>query len=348
MKGWILAILFAENALGFQTKIGNHNSLAVEIAVPCPRVAFSLASISDQNLARAQWRTSVPLSMAEDGAASDEKAADNEQTSLEEKIAGRKKRLIGGYKVMTAAFASFGSMLIATTKVPLFGAPSLMVAGISYIMIGAAENNRLASDTYKRLNIALFEFGAAGLLAGLGMRLGATVKLNAAWLLMFFVAVVNSIKGYGYGLKGWELGDASASEDLIKGMKLTLKTMVQIPNIKSAGYLAATLFIGFFKLQKLGEVFCGQGLSKIVTPLIGLARLMVLTIVLFTLKDAADRDRLEGTTFIQLNALSSLSFLAWAAFRGTAGTSLRPLLGAISGFTALNGVLSLTKKMETE
>jgi len=358
MKGSVLSILFAPSVLGFQyssplTNIGNpHNSLA---AVRHPRVAFS--PLSNQNfVARSKWsRANVfSLGMAaeeDDAAASEEKEADKKEDAaptMEEKIAGRKKRVIGGYKIMTATFALFGSMLIAKTKTPFFGAPSLMAAGISYIMIGAAENDRLASDTYKRLNIALFEFGAAGFLAGVGMRLGVSFNFSAAWLLMFFVSIVNSIKGYGYGLKGWELGDAGAGADLTNGMKANLKTMTQIPNIKSAGYLVATLFIGFLKMQKLVQVFCGRSLSQIVNPLIGLARLMVMTIALFTLKDAADRDRLEGTTFIQLNALSSLSFLSWATFHGTAGTPLRPALGAISGFTAINAVLSQLKKKKAE
>lgn len=252
------------------------------------------------------------------------------------KLAGRKKRVIGGYKIGSVAYGLFALIMLITTRQPFYSAGPLVTSGVSYIMIGAAENDQLKSDTYKRLNIALIEYGLVGFIAGM------TMKLNVAWKFACFVLFVNSIKGYGYGLKGWELGKACAKDDMISGMKYNLKAMFKIPNIKSAGYLAATLTVGVLKLRKLAEVLkisrTGGGSYILGTRLFSLARMMVLTIVMFTLKDAADRDRLEGTTFIELNALASISFALWAAYLSS------PIFGIFSAFTTINMVSSIKKK----
>jgi hypothetical protein len=74
---------------------------------------------------------------------------------------------------------------------------------------------------------------------------------------------------------------------------------------------------------------------------------MLLTIVLFTLKDASDRDRLEGTTFIELNALASLTFGSWAIYEKII-TPIGGLLGFLSAFTAFNGLTSQMRKSKKE
>jgi len=261
-----------------------------------------------------------------------------------EKIAGRKKRVIAGHKILVAGYLAFGAIFSAISRQPFFGTGPLLASGVSYIMIGAAEKSRLSSDTYKRLNIGLFEFGVTGFLAGILM------KLSPLWALTCFIAVVNSIKGYGYGLKGWELGDASAKDDLTNGMKKNIGLLTKVPNLKSAIYLAGTLAVGTLKLMKLAEIFniIKMSGSTIVlgTRLFRLAKLMMMTIVMITLKDAADRDRLEGATFIELNALASLTFGTWA-FYESVFTPIGGFLGCFSAFTAFNGVSSKMKKSKT-
>jgi hypothetical protein len=262
-----------------------------------------------------------------------------------EKVAGRKKRVIAGYKILVTGYLAIGVAIGAISRQPFYGTGPVLASGVSYIMIGAAENSQLSSDTYKRLNIGLFEYGATGILAGILM------KLNPLWALTCFIAVVNSIKGYGYGLKGWELGDACAKEDMSNGIKSSIEGLTKVPNLKSAVYLAGTLAVGTLKLAKLAEIFNIIKMSGspyvLGTRLFRLAKLMLLTIVMFTLKDASDRDRLEGTTFIELNALASLTFGSWAIYEKII-TPIGGLLGFLSAFTAFNGLTSQMRKSKKE
>lgn len=257
------------------------------------------------------------------------------------KVRGRKQRVITGYRLSMALFAVFGAVIAALSRQPLYGTGPLLAAGVSYILIGAAQNDRLSSETYKRLNIGLFEFGTVGLLAGYLM------KLSPAWGIACFIGIVNSIKGYGYGLKGWILQNNSAKDDLTEGMKGNIKTMAKIPNIKSFGYFLGTGAVGFLKVAKLLEVFTlikgSANPNTIGTRLFRLSKLMILTIIMFTLKDAADRDRLEGTTFIELNFLSSITFAIWSTYEKIT-SPVGGLFAALSAFTAFNGISSLSKK----
>ena len=258
-----------------------------------------------------------------------------------EKIEGRKKRVIAGYKIIVAGYLAFGAIICAISRKPFVAAGPLLASGVSYIMIGAAENSRLSSDTYKRLNIGLFEFGVTGFLAGILM------KLSPVWALTCFIAVVNSVKGCGYGLKGWELSEQSVTEEIKSGMKNNIEVLTKVPNLKSALYLAGTLAVGTFKLFNLSEIFniIKTSGSKYVlgTRLFRLSKLMLLTIIMFTLKDASDRDRLDGTTFIELNALASITFGTWA-FSENVFSAIGGSLGFASAFTAFNAISSQAKK----
>jgi hypothetical protein len=136
------------------------------------------------------------------------------------------------------------------------------------------------------------------------------------------VTLVNSIKGYGYGVKGWTLegGMSVVKDDWKKGIQSTFQTLISFPpNLQSAGYLAATIFVGSMKLLKLLDIIDliqggGEKGLLIASRLSRYAKLALLTAVSFTLQDAANRGRLEGTTFIELN------FLLAAAFATMAGT----------------------------
>ena len=285
------------------------------------------------------------LSMAEEPTDDKVEESATKKEVTPEKIAGRKKRVIAGYKILAASFGVYAAVIAAVSRDPYYGVGPLLASGVSYTLIGAADNSRLSSDTYKRLNIALFEYGLVGFF--LSSILGSMYP--AVWAATCFIAVVNSIKGYGYGLKGWKLEDACAKEDFISGMKSNLKCITKIPNLKSAGYLAATLLVGTLKLAKLFEVFNlmknGAGSYAVRTRLFRATKLMMLTIVMFTLKDAADRDRLDGSTFIELNALASVSFAASAACVKIT-TPLRVTFGLFAAFSAFNGILSTMKKVK--
>ena len=123
----------------------------------------------------------------------------DEDEKLTKKIAGRKKRVVTGYKITSISYLLLGLIIIAKNRIPYYGMGPLLVAGTTWILSDAATHDRLSSDTYKRLNlfvIASTLFSSSGniLMGGFGFE-----------RLMAFIAIVNSIKGYGYGLKGWDL-----------------------------------------------------------------------------------------------------------------------------------------------
>ncbi len=343
----ILFVFFASlisNAFCFQVP------LRLGYPIISGRLTQSVANTNTLLLPHSSKERIIPLNMAEEPVETSDEKNDVEETSKPkkavspQKLEGRKKRVIGGYKILAAAYGFFGFIMLGLTKNPFYSSGPLLAAGISYILIGAAENNRLSSDTYKRLNLALIEYGFVGFMAGICM------KLNLMWKIGCFIAFVNSIKGYGYGLKGWELAPASAKDDLINGMKANFKSMLRIPNMKSLGYSAATLTVGYLKLAKLVEVMklmVGGSAYTLGTRLFSLSRLMITTIVLYTLKDAADRDRLEGTTFIELNALAFLCFATWAVYEKLS-TPFGKLFAFFSVFTASNGVLSIMNKKNSK
>lgn len=260
-----------------------------------------------------------------------------------EKIIGRKKRVTMGYKISSFGFAAFTAFILAVTRKPFFAAGPLLASGNSYILLGAAQNDRLKSDTYKRLNLAQITYSGMGFVAGVLM------NLNITWKITCLVTFINSIKGYGYGLKGWELGSACAKEDITKGIQSTVKCLTNV-NLKSVGYLAATVLLGALNVSKLSEaanIFVSGGANYMLgTRLFRASKIMLLAVTTLTLKDAADRDRLEGTTFIELNFLSSLVFASWLFDYAMKGP-LPPLgiaMAVFSAYSAFNGLSSVMKK----
>jgi hypothetical protein len=235
---------------------------------------------------------------------------EGEKDKMAKKVKGRKKRVIGGYKIITFSYFLTGCVVAATSRVPYFGTGAILTAGLAYVLRDAAVNDRLTSDTYKRLNLAL---GTSALLSTVGTVLmqGATIQL-----LLGFIAVVNSIKGYGYGLKGWELKSACAKEDFANGFKTSLATMAKVPNLNSLAYLAATLTttsLTAIKISEVIELILGNSKKFLIgSRVYRVSKLLLMSTICFTLKDAADRDRLKGTTFIELNYMISFTFATMA------------------------------------
>ena len=216
-------------------------------------------------------------------------------------------------------------------------------------MISAAKHDRLGSDTYKRLNLALLEYGLLGLLV---IAIVGSRQPNPTLALALLLSVINSTKGYAYGVLGWDKQNSETTllKDVTNGIVASMKGFLLIPkNIKSAGYLGATGMITALKLLKLSEIV--KLLQANSSPSVGLAtlvaqlnRLAFFQIMLYTLKDAADRDRLGGTTFIQMNYLCSLAMgVQCAFFTGGVSTPLGALSAFFAAFCAFNGITSYMK-----
>mmetsp|Transcript_3238 Transcript_3238/g.4721 ORF Transcript_3238/g.4721 Transcript_3238/m.4721 type:complete len:340 (-) Transcript_3238:47-1066(-) len=283
--------------------------------------------------------TSVYSKMAEDAKV----GSKSKKVVTPEKIAGRKKRLKTVYKLVIAKTGILSAVIYAKCSNPFYTMGFVLAGGVSYILLGAAVNNRLSSDTYKRLNLGLFTYGLFALFAGNFM------KFPKIWSAACIITMINSIKGYGYGLKGWELKPTCAKEDFLNGIKSNTKTLLKIPNLNSAGYLAGTITLATLLFTKCREIINAIQ-SSTDTYMMGeslfrLSIFYILTLIMFTLKDASDRNRLEGTTFIELNAMTSVSFAAWA-LEGYRNTGFVPLhagasvfFSILSGFNALSSTL---------
>jgi hypothetical protein len=277
---------------------------------------------------------------------------DSDNESTQRKVAGRKKRVILGYRIVMIQFLVTTVLFVVSRggvkqrpRTPAFVAywtsGPLLVAGVSHILRGAAQHDRLSSDTYKRLNLFLAVYG----MLSLSMALLAPETFHGPLFIVPPVfATVNAIKGYGYGVLGWDKkkkksssGRSLLQSDIWNGFQETVKNLFSLPkgsstteNIvsisslaKSIGYLAATWAVALLAVGKAWDIVqlaAGGGAAAGTAPtkiLIAsrcsrLARLTLLSSILYTLKDAADRNRLTGTTFIQLNALSSWAFATMA------------------------------------
>lgn len=236
----------------------------------------------------------------------------------------------------------------------------MTAAVILYILKGAAIHDRLGSDTYKRLNLAVIAFALVQLAiptGTLGLSLALALKVPG------FLSLVNGIKGYGYGCLGWDKAKEMTTVlvDFKEGVQSTLKGMTVI-KAKSVGYIIGTLIMGSMSLIKSKELAAllffpsvtdtPATALMIFTKLSKMARLGVVATIMYTLKDASDRDRLSGTTFVQLNFLAAAAFSSIAFYLlptwGTGAASIGQVVvvSAIAGMSFFKGVVNSVAKKE--
>jgi len=286
---------------------------------------------------------------------------------MEKKVKGRKKRVVMGYRIVSVAYLVASIVAVVKNGISpvqsYFVAGPLLAAGMAHTLADAALHDRLSSDTYKRLNLFLGTYyGLVNLiLSSMTKRQFGSHPFWKLWTITSFITCVNCIKGYGYGVKGWKLeGDTLplAKKDLVEGLKYTIQSFFSIPkNAQSAGYWIATGTVASLKMKKLVEIIglllvvstsTSASWGIVATRLSRYAKLALLTGVMFTLKDAADRGRLNGTTFMQLNLLSSYVFGSMSAYLyQEAGSTITGLVGATAFFsvmTVFNAVVSLVLK----
>jgi hypothetical protein len=189
----------------------------------------------------------------------------------------------------------------------------LTAAGISNILSDAAKHDRLGSDTYKRLNLGLVAFNVINMMS----LLDPTLRLSIPPLSRGFRTIAFSqVLGALIAALGWKRGlrdGANPSIELLEGIKATIPSIWRTKG-RGALYrnillpICAAIAVVFWKLVIV--LYLTPGTST--TSTLGiLARLTLVTTMLFSLKDAGERNRLKGTTFIQMNALIGIwSFLS--------------------------------------
>jgi hypothetical protein len=198
-----------------------------------------------------------------------------------------------------------------------------LAAGTCHILADATSNDRLSSDTYKRLNCGLFFFCFVTLFAIPG-EAAFHPQFGPAILLMM---AMTFIKGWGCSLayEGWKTGVEESSG---RNASMTVKQLAA-----EFGYGIKSTVSGLFHTPRKGFVYLlyllvvlaggfsavmeAQFYMKYSAPLFDIslqwsafARLALVSSMVYSLKDAAERGRLTGTTFIQMNFMVALWALA--------------------------------------
>ena len=226
---------------------------------------------------------------------------------------------------------------------PLYAASGpYLAAGVSSTLESAASADRLGSDTYKRLALFLTEFNLCGLTTVLLAIGGTTLRQQ-----LFYVLSLASLLSLSPTAAGYKNGGGKLFGD-IGGV---IKEFFTFRNLNGFIYLGGVWFVATLKVLKIVDIVNliseGNAAKTLATRAVRLGRLALLTGTMLVLKSAADRDRLEGTTFIDLNVLSSVVFATMAFYIKTIRVGLGPLVYASAGFsafTALNAINSMIEK----
>jgi hypothetical protein len=288
---------------------------------------------------------------------------DDNDTGMVRKVKGRKQRLVMGYQISAVQHTVLSIVQLLSllsqsrirgdgqhyswpiTVYNIFGGGLFTEGGVLFILKGAAIHDRLASDTYQRLNIAIIVSAILQQLVPLGGGSGDSIPITLFQKLVLkgpaLIALIMCCKGYGYGVMGWDKSNYKRGgfmTNLMDGIQSTVKCMVNVKR-KSFGYLLGTILVGSITVMKGWEVIVAllalssssSSVSSTIllsSSLSRLAKLYLLTSIFFTLKDAADRDRLKGTTFVQLNMISAAAFASMAVYYAFTHT---PVIGGTVG-----------------
>lgn len=289
-------------------------------------------------------------------ASDDDKTDTTSTTSMAAKVAGRKKRLQIGYNVSSSIYLAASLLhllrrgIYSWSLYYVFGGGTFTMAMLLSILKGAAANDRLSSDTYKRLNLSVVAYALLQLL------LPVTGWVDRLFFkLPALLALVNGVKGYGYGVLGWDKSKDKSTilTDIKEGFSASIKSLSTY-NKQSVGYVVGTAFLaamGAVKVLELIKVLLFPGADAanksimILSRVSRIARLGLMTSIMYTLKDAADRGRLNGTTFVQLNYLMTAAFLTMTFYLSPLGpTPLGTISGGLSVLTLYNGVTQEKKE----
>jgi len=301
--------------------------------------------------------SSTTLLRSSSSESNDTSGGGDDEKKIEKKIAARKKRVEIGYQTAALAYALVTCVSFVKfqffQRVPLpinlfITAGPFMASSVAFHLVGSGSNDQLKSDACKRLILALASFGFIGLMAK-----DIVTTAQPLWIFACLVAMVNSIKGYGYGLKGWDLkmmdGNAGAVKDILGGTLASVKAVFTLPAIfsRSAGYAAMTITFAAMKSAILYKYISGSAESnKMVwcNLAFGYKKLLLLTMAAFTLKEAVDQDETEspkgwGAAPVGLGLATSVATGAMAAQSIASGNLyLGGWIACLAVFSAVDGI----------
>jgi hypothetical protein len=204
-----------------------------------------------------------------------------------------------------------------------------LAAATCKLLHKATRAGRLSSDTYKRLNLGLLGFSLSfwALPAEAGF-------LQGAFMVKFWTYILAASKAFGVilSLQGWQYGVDKTGEPFVQGWPLvqeflrgcrqTLLGLRVKDKKKALTYRNCCLLVcmgminslmqGLFDMR-YAEAF-GRSAFDITIQWSAVSRLWLIATMIYTLKEGAERDRLAGSTFVQLNWLVG----SWAVGMGLA------------------------------
>eukprot|EP00587_Corethron_hystrix_P007679 CAMPEP_0113310770 /NCGR_PEP_ID=MMETSP0010_2-20120614/8284_1 /TAXON_ID=216773 ORGANISM="Corethron hystrix, Strain 308" /NCGR_SAMPLE_ID=MMETSP0010_2 /ASSEMBLY_ACC=CAM_ASM_000155 /LENGTH=267 /DNA_ID=CAMNT_0000166295 /DNA_START=328 /DNA_END=1131 /DNA_ORIENTATION=+ /assembly_acc=CAM_ASM_000155 len=185
-----------------------------------------------------------------------------------------------------------------------------LAAAAAHILVGAAEKDRLRSDTYQRLNIGTMAYSAISIWG-----------FMMAWPFSGPAGAFCHVYSLLVCLNGWRTGVAGIRKtktftgEIVSGTISAAKRLVDLKEggLVSTGYALATGFLGIMALHEAAILLLKPINSSVLSrKYIGLGRLVLGTSMSFILKHASDQGRLGRTTFIQLNGAMALSAMSFA------------------------------------
>ncbi len=234
---------------------------------------------------------------------------------------------VSAASVSTSAGATDTAALLNRYQPTIFGTyvagclgHLLLAGGTCQILAESVRTNRLfTSDTYKRLTMGTMLFGTLGLLSIPG-EAGCNAFMSAGVFTVTFLAklvtAIVSFSGWEYAADGF--GDAfrrmkNISIEIFSGCRSVWNTLPVTEERPATFYRTFFIFIilgniAFNFPQMFYNLKQGAGLFSLPISLTisSIARLCLLSTVVYVLKDASERKRLEGTTFIKLNTIVGL------------------------------------------
>lgn len=220
-------------------------------------------------------------------------------------LGGRQIFSMVGYRVLSLIYLFLslfltswqGSKSLASLPLTCYvTAGPMLAAGVSYVLEGGAVNNRLNSDTYKRLNLFLAQYGLLWLVgAYLVRKTPSKIVTNQIMLVASGIAVINGLQSWIYGVTGRHgLSGAgnSLARELVTGIKKTTEIIFSRKTLSGLVYFwACTMTLGL-KVSKIldicmlvkGGTATGAMLCK---DVLQFSMYALLNGALFTLKDGA-------------------------------------------------------------
>jgi hypothetical protein len=249
---------------------------------------------------------------------------------------------IGKYAFLIAAIVIFliPDRTLTTLLAAHWGGAAgfALAAGICHILRHASLEDRLQSDTYKRLNLGLLGFCGIGLTAVPAEAGFLSSFLGTRFLagILFLLRIFGCILAWNGWCRGITLSTHSVASELAQGIKSTIQGIKVQSSKKALTYRNCLLLVccgivssfmeGLFFIRYQQAFY--RTWFEITLQWSAVARLFLIATIIYSLKDAAERDRLTGNTFIQLNLMVG----AWAVLVGL-GQAIYPL-----GFAAYRGV----------